>query len=341
MFSKHYSVLSLPLLLVGCLLGSDATAKPLAINAGFSGTMGINAGVSDTQSQFNIVDDNEQTQDLNNAGEAVTTGVLFPFFRLAYTTADLKTQYFLGQSPENILNSAIQYEIGVTHQFDKRQSMTFAYIPHVPFLKETWSDPFLTGASREQTDIDSNAMRVAYKFAPVQVEYSYASYSIEDEQSGSQSMSCNNQIRSCTAEEQASLNRDSDYHRLSAESSIPLWQGTYAKANVFYGTQDAKGESQSFDEFHYSLSIMTKYERHFVSVQAAFTDREYDAKNPIFDEVQEDNATRYSFLYSYTEPFDIKGSNLNIIYQKKENDANIEFYDSSTNFVSVGMSYSF
>ncbi|WP_366931724.1 DUF2860 family protein [Moritella sp.] len=39
--------------------------------------------------------------------------------------------------------------------------------------------------------------------------------------------------------------------------------------------------------------------------------------------------------------FDIKGSNLNIIYQNKENDANIEFYDSSTNFVSVGMSYSF
>ena len=258
--------------------------------------------------------------------------MLFPFFRLAYTTADLKTQYFLGQSPENILNSAIQYEIGVKHQFDKRQSMTFAYIPHVPFLKETWSDPFLINAPREKSDIDSSAARIAYKFAPVQVEYSYASYSIEDEQSGSENMS---------AEEQASLNRDSDYHRLSLESAIPLWQGTYAKANVFYGTQDAKGESQSFDEFHYSLSIMTKYERHFVSVQAAFTDREYDAKNPIFDEVQEDNAARYSFLYSYTEPFDIKGSNLNIIYQKKENDANIEFYDSSTNFVSVGMSYSF
>jgi len=333
MILKNYSLLSLPLLLTCSLLGfgSVAVAKPLAKSAGFSGTLGINAGVSETQGQFNI-DDNEQTQDLNNSGESISTGVLFPFFRVAYTTEDLQTQYFLGQSPENILNSAIQYELGVTHKFDQRQSMTFAYIPHVPFLKETWSDPFLTNAPREKTDIDSSAFRLAYKFMPVQVEYAYASYSLEDEQSGSQNMN---------AEEQASLNRDSDYQRLSLESLLPLWKGTYAKANVFYGTQDAKGESQSFDEFHYSLSIMTKYERHFFSVQAAFSKRKYDAENPMFGEVQEDDVARYSFLYSYSEPFDIDGTNLNIIYQNKENDANIEFYDSSTQFVSVGMSYSF
>jgi len=333
MILKNHRLLSLPLLLTCGLLGfgSVAVAKPLAKNAGFSGTLGINAGVSETQGQFNIHDDNEQIQDLNNAGEGVSTSVLFPFFRVAYTTEDLQTQYFLGQSPENILNSAIQYEIGVKHQFDERQSMTFAYIPHVPFLKETWSDPFLINAPREKSDIDSSAVRLAYKFSPVQIEYSYASYSIENEQSGSQ----------MSVEEQALLNRDSDYQRLSVESLFPLWQGIYAKANVFYGAQNAKGASQSFDEFHYSLSIMTKYERHFFSVQAAFSKREYDAENPMFGEVQEDDAARYSFLYSYFEPFDIEGTNLNIIYQNKENDANIEFYDSSTKLFSVGVSYSF
>lgn len=340
MISKDYRVVTLPILFATSLFSfSSVTAAELVKTAGFSGTIGINAGFNDTQSQFTIEDENEQNDDLNSAGESVSKGVLFPFFRVAYTTPDLKTQFFLGQSPENILNSAIQYEIGVKHQFDKRQSMTFAYIPHVPFLKETWSDPFLVNAPREKSDIDSSAARIAYKFAPVQIEYSYASYSIEDEQSGSQGMSCNNQV--CTAEEQASLDRDSDYQRLSLESLIPMWKGTYAKANVFYGDQEAKGDSQSFDEFHYSLSIMSKYERHFISVQAAFSDREYDAENPIFAEVQEDDVARYSFLYSYSEPFDIEGSNLNIIYQNKENDANIDFYDSSTNFVSVGMSYSF
>jgi hypothetical protein len=311
--------------------GSVAVAKPLAKSAGFSGAVGMNTGVSDTQSQFNIDNDNEQTQDLSNAGKAVSTEVFFPFFRLDYTTSDLQTQYFIGQSPEKILNSAIQYEIGVKHQFDERQSMTFAYIPDVPFLKETWSDPFLINAPREKSDIDSSAVRLAYKFAPVQLEYSYASYSIENEQSGSQ----------MSVEDQALLNRDSDYQRLSLESLFPLWQRVYAKANVFYGAQDAKGESQSFDEFHYSLSIMTKYERHFFSVQAAFSEREYNAENPIFGEVQEDDVTRYSFLYSYFEPFDIEGTNLNIIYQNRENDANIAFYDSSTKFFSVGLSYSF
>ncbi|QUM88453.1 DUF2860 family protein [Moritella sp. 36] len=331
MILKNHRILSLTLLLTCGLIGSVAVAKPLAKSAGFSGTVGINMGVSDTQSQFHIDDDNEQTQDLSNDGKAVSTEIFFPFFRLDYTTSDLQTQYFIGQSPDKILNSAIQYEIGVKHQFDERQSMTFAYIPDVPFLKETWSDPFLINAPREKSDIDSSAVRLAYKFSPVQIEYSYASYSIENEQSGSQ----------MSVEDQASLNRDSDYQRLSLESLFPLWQGIYGKANVFYGAQDAKGESQSFDEFHYSLSIMTKYERHFVSVQAAFSDREYNAKNPIFGEVQKDDVTRYSFIYSYSEPFDIEGTNLNIIYQNKKNDANIAFYDSSTKLFSVGMSYSF
>jgi len=338
---KNNNAFSLPLLFASSLLafGSVAIAKPLAKSAGFSGTIGVNVGVSDTQDQFNIHDDNKQISDLNSAPESVTTGVLFPFFRVAYTTDDLQTQYFLGQSPQNILDSAIQYELGVTHKFDKRQSMTLAYIPHVPFLKETWSDPFLTGAEREKTDIDSTAVRVAYKFMPVQIEYAYASYQIENEQSGSQNNACGSQT--CSAEQQDLLNRDSDYHRLSLESLIPLWKGTFAKGNAYYANQDAKGESQSFDELHYSVSIMTKYERHFLSLQAAFSDREYSAENPIFGQVQEEDAARYSIVYSYSAPFDIEDSNLNILYQNKDIDANIDFYDSTNQFVSIGMSYNF
>ncbi|MDX2321933.1 MAG: DUF2860 family protein [Moritella sp.] len=341
MISRKHCLFSLPLLLTSSLLGFGcvAIAKPLAKSPGFSGTIGVNAAVSDSQSQFTIDDDNEQTDDLNNAGESITTGFAFPFFRLAYTSDDLKTQYFLGQSTENILDSAIQYEIGVTHQFDKRQSMTLAYVPHVPFLKETWSDPFLTNAPRKKSDIDSSAVRIAYKFMPIKVEYAYASYSIEDEQSGSQNTACNGQI--CTAEEQASLERDSDYQRLSLESSIRLWQGSFLKANVFYADQDAKGDSQSFDEWHYSLSIMTKFDAHFLSLQAAFSDRKYDAENPIFGDVQQDNMARYSLFYSYAKPFNIEDSSLNIIYQNKDIDANIDFYDSTSSFVSVGMSYNF
>ncbi|MFT7684367.1 MAG: hypothetical protein ACI935_003895 [Moritella dasanensis] len=341
MISRKHCLLALPLLLTSSLLGfsSVAIAKPLAKSPGFSGSIGINAGFSNSDGQFNTDDDNAKTDDLSNAGEDISTGLLFPFFRLAYTTEDLQTQYFLGQSPQNILDSAIQYELGVTHQFDKRQSMTFAYIPHVPFLKETWSDPFLVGAEREKTDIDSTAVRVAYKFMPVQIEYAYASYDIEDDQSGAQINACGGQT--CTAEEQAVLKRDSDYQRLSLESSVRLWQGMFAKANVYYANQDSKGESQSYDELHYSLSIMTKYERHFLSVQAAFSDREYSAENPIFGQTQEQDATRYSLIYSYDKPFNIEDSNLNVIYQNKDIDANIDFYDSTTNFVSVGMSYNF
>lgn len=340
MISKKYSLPALLVFVVTSLagFGSVVNAKPRMDSAGLSGTIGINAGVNDSQDQFNI-EGNEQIDSLSNSGEAATTVLLFPFFRLAYTTEDLQTQYFFGQSPQNILDSAIQYELGVTHKFTQHQSMTLAYIPHIPFLDETWSDPFLLNESRQKTDVDLNAVRVAYKFMPVQVEYAYATYEIEDEQSGSQNTACGGQA--CTAEQLALLDRNSDYQRLSLESSLPIWKGVFAKANVYYAIQDANGESQSFDEFHYSLSIMTKFADHFLSIQAAFSDREYATENPIFAQVHEEDAARYSIIYSYTAPFNIDNSNLNIIYQNKDIDANINFYDSSNQFVSVGMSYNF
>jgi hypothetical protein len=344
-------VFSFPAILFcsGLLLYAGAcSAKPLAKKAGFGGVIGLNAGAIVSQSQLSVADDNAQIADLNSAAPTETKVLPFPFFRADYTFTDLTTQIFFGQSKSNILNSALQYELGITHQFSDWQALTLAYIPHIPLLKETWADPYLTGSPRQETDVDSRAVRLAYRFKPLTIKYAYGFYSLDDEQSGNSASLGDDPLnrgqcdgRNCTAQEQALLNRNSHYQRVTVDGFMPLGYGVFTKPSVYYGRSDADGDSQSFIEYHYSLSVFTSFGPHFISLQGAYTDREYEEANPIFSQLQQDAVTRYMFIYSYDQPFRLANSKLNILYQHKTLDSNIKFFDSQQQFVSLGISYNF
>lgn len=339
--NSNSHLLSLPsIIFMSCMVlyAGVCSAKPLAKKAGFGGVVGLNAGAIESQSQLSVGDDNAQIADLDSSAQAETKVLPFPFFRVDYTFTDLTTQLFLGQSKENILNSAFQYELGITHQFSDWQALTLAYIPHVPVLKETWADPYLTGSPRQETDVDSSAVRLAYRFKPLTVKYAYGFYALDDELSGEKGK-CDG--RNCTAQEQALLNRNSDYQRVTVDGFMPLGFGVFSKPSVYYGRSDADGDSQSFIEYHYSLSIFTSFGPHFFSLQGAYTDREYEEINPIFSQLQQDTVTRYMFIYSYDQPFRLANSKLNILYQYKTLDSNIDFFNSQQQFVSLGFSYSF
>jgi hypothetical protein len=338
-------VLSFPVILLfsGLLLFSGAcSGKPLAKKAGFGGVIGLNAGAIESQSQLSVGDDNAQIPDLNNSKNSLApteTKVLpFPFFRVDYTFTDLTTQLFVGQSKSNILNSAFQYELGITHQFSEWQALTLAYIPHIPVLKNAWVDPYLTGAPRQETDVESRAVRLAYRFKPLTVKYAYGFYSLDDEQSGN-SGKCDG--RDCTAQEQALLNRNSHYQRVSVDGFMPLGYGVFTKPSIYYGRSDADGDSQSFIEYHYSLSAFTSFGPHFISLKGTYTDREYEKDNPIFSQLQQDAVTRYMFIYSYDQPFRLANSKLNILYLSSTNNSNINFFDSQQQLISLGISYDF
>jgi hypothetical protein len=343
-------VLSFPAILFfsGLLLYASAcSAKPLAKKAGFGGVIGLNAGAIVSQSQLSVGDDNAQISDLNNSKNSLapteTTVLPFPFFRADYTFTDLTTQIFFGQSKSNILNSALQYELGITHQFSNGQALTLAYIPHIPLLKDAWADPYLTGAPRQETDVDSSAVRLAYRFKPLTVKYAYGFYNLDDEQSGNSASLGGGQCdgQNCTAQEQALLDRNSRYQRVTVDSFVPLGSGIFTTPRAYYGRSDADGDSQSFIEYHYSLSVFTSFGPHFISLQGAYTDREYEEANPIFSQLQQDAVTRYMFIYSYDQPFRLANSKLNILYQHKTLDSNIKFFDSQQQFVSLGISYNF
>lgn len=320
-------------------LATTVQAKPLAKSAGLSGTVGINTAVSYNRSQFNTDDDNKSTGSLNNSGDVNVAPAVFPFLGLAYTTQDMQTQYFIGQSKENILDSGLQYEIGFKQRFGDREELTVAYIPDFSVGNETWADPYVTGQDREETEINANGMRIAYKFLPLTFKYVYADIEIDDEKSGQSSTACNGSA--CSADEIRSLNRDAEFQSYTIEAVLPLVNGAWLTPSVSYIDKNAEGGSQSYTGYDMALRFSTLIGQTFMSIEGGYIKKEYDVINPIFDELQENKRMQVLFVYSYDKPFGWNNTKFNMLYKFYNDNSNIDFYDNHTQLVSMGLSYDF
>jgi hypothetical protein len=113
-------------------------AEPLSNTAGWEFTLNLNAGYTHSQSQLNTDDDNKITNDLSNSGQSTSSAIVFPLGRVQYTLADLNTQFFLGNSRDQVSTAQFQYEIGATHQFTDNSKLTLAIFPKLSLFNETW-----------------------------------------------------------------------------------------------------------------------------------------------------------------------------------------------------------
>ncbi len=126
-------------LLLSCLVAAPAIARPLADEGGWEFSASINAGYTSSQSNLSTDDNQEVITDLNSEAAPHNRFIAYPFARVQYTTEDLKTQFFLGNSRDQIATSQFQYELGVVHQFVNNSQLTVAYFPELPIFNETYS----------------------------------------------------------------------------------------------------------------------------------------------------------------------------------------------------------
>ncbi len=314
------------------LLPMAGLSRPLAKSDGPHYVLSLNAGYAESQGQFDTDSDNAITPDLNNRGQTSDKLLLMPLFKFDYTFNDQRSQIFIGNSAERILNSQFQYELGFHQQWGKYNQFTFAYIPHIPVFKETWEDPFLVGEARSETGQFSQAFRVAYRYGLISLKYAVAMNEIETERSGAADY---------TEQEQALLRRDGRYDRLTAEVMLPLAKGFFLKPILYVAQRDAEGESTSFDEINARLSLVARMDRHFIALQGAYGIKDYAVANPVFDVVQQDDAVSVMLLYSYAEAFNFEPLKFNVIVSARDVDSNIEFYEQRSRFISAGFSYEF
>lgn len=333
-FPRH---LLLSLTTCSLLLSQAApvVGRPLAQKPGFGADLAITTAVIQQTSQFNADDDNEITPDLNNSGQKVSDATFFPLARLDFTLQDLQTQFFLGNSRDNVGKGQFQIELGVTHQYADKTEITLAYFPKLPFLGETWKDPYLTNQAREKTDENAQGGRLALNNisgTPVSAEYAFAFNRIEDEYGGAS-------LPGLSQAEMDSLHRDAHYQRLSMDYTLPISAEIILKPGVFYTKSDAKGETNSFDEYALRLQAIYRSGRHLVTGTALYANSVTDATNPIFDSRQHDNRYSLFALYNYLQPFGWKNWSIIGLGFISQTGSNISFYEKESAGLSLGVGY--
>lgn len=314
---------------------TNTSARPLAAKPGWGADLALTVGYSQKQSQFNVDDDNRVTQDLTNSGKETSEALMFPLARLDYTLDDLKTQFFLGNSRENVGKGAFQIEFGATHQFKDNSKLTLAYFPELPFVGDTWKDPYLTGQAREKTEETAQGGRVELRNVGgslLDVQYAFADSNIETELSGTNLSYLSDLDRS-------KLHRDAQFHRLSIDHLLPLNASFMLKPGIMYTRADAKGEANSSDEYALRLQMIFRQSRHFLTGSATYGRLTAKADNPIFNQREKTNRVSLFALYKYQKPFDLENWSFLALGFLGESDSNINFYNQSGLGVGIGAAY--
>lgn len=311
-------------------------AKPLSDENGWQFNLSLNAGVAQSRSQFNTNDDNAVTEDLNNSGQSNTTFLAYPFLRVQYTFNDRNSQFYLGNSRDQISTAQFQYELGYVHQFQDKSKVTLAAFPRLSLLNETWQDPFLVGEERKVTKQNIGGGRIAIERilgSPFSVKYALASGSVDNEQSG--------QSWSLDEESLALLNRDSFYQRVELEMGFPLAKGAFLKPNIQYTQRDADGAANSYDEFagQFSFLVVRKQHMWITTIKAGY--RAYEIENPLFNLKQDTHFAGIFSIYRYKNMFDLKNWNWTMIAGYNREDSEITFYNSTGLVLTSGIVYIF
>lgn len=329
------------MLLLGALLSAPLAAKPLAEEAGWQFVLSVNAGYVSGKSNMSTEDDNEIIDDLQSDADSSKRFIAFPFVRAQYTTEDLNTQFFLGNSRDQISTAQFQYELGVTQQFADKSKLTLALFPELPLFNETWEDPYLVGQKRVETDENAQGGRIEFSRiagSPITLKYAYAVSDVDSERSGA-SVLIDGELLS----EQAlqSLQRDSQYHRFAIETMFPIYSKIFLKPTLQYTARLADGDAHSYDDYNVQLGLLIFNGRHTSITTLNIGLTQYDQKNPVFNMKQDSvNAGLFS-VYSYAQAFNYKPLTFSLIAGYSQKDSDITFYDESGLMVSTGLAYKF
>lgn len=329
-------------LLLTSLLVPSAYARPLAEDAGWEFTISLNAGYVSGQSNLSVSDENEVISDVYSEAESTNSFIGFPFARVQYTTEDLNTQFFLGNSRDQISISQFQIELGVAHQFDNKSQLTVAYFPQLPMFNETWQDPFLTNSARIETDENAQGGRFELSRvagSPITLKYAFALTTIKDDKSGQNWLNKNGD--GLTAQALQGLQRSGQYHRLAMETMFPVYSKVFLKPTLQYTTRLADGDANSFDDYNFQLGLMVFRGRHTSITTVNIGTTSYKNTNPIFNAKQDSiNAGIFS-AYNYSQAFNIVPLSFTLIAGYNQKDSDIAFYDENGLIVSTGLSYTF
>jgi hypothetical protein len=202
---------------------------------------------------------------------------------VTYTFENKATELFFGNSLEDFLQFDFSTTLGVRHQTDKLGIFEVASLS-TPLATEVWEDPYLTDASRDETDRTSDGFRLqwgAILGSNFDVSVSSREVDIDDERSGDSLVAAGD----ITASEQELLDRNGDITVASIIYNRRIDEGGFLIVTGNSIDYDLDGDAMSNDGISMKLTYGTRLDpRKRLVTNFEIGSFDYDKRNPVFDE---------------------------------------------------------
>jgi hypothetical protein len=282
------------------------------------------------QPQIGSVNDAPRSDD---AVHAVFTG------EVNYTFEN-RWQAFFGTAIEDAVTLDGVTQLGVRKDMGSPGVLQVGYVfSGIP--TQTWEDPYAEGVDREETDRDSNGVRVQWDRilgSGFQSTLTYRDVSIERERSGQGVLSV-----PCDAACQDQLRRDGDQYSFDVSYLFKLGEGSrhLLRPLVRYTTNDRDGEAMSGDAYRLQLSYVFLGQGYSVASNVAYGSTSQDERNPIFGVKTDADLFAVDTTVFYRLPiasgrWQAVGS---VLWGEEDND--VRFHNNEVFSISVGAMYRF
>ncbi|CZF79339.1 hypothetical protein GCE9029_01404 [Grimontia celer] len=324
-----------PLLTTIALLPLAANAG-LADKGGLSGEISVIAGMTSTDSNLSTNGNATKNAPLNSTGEQEASSIVGALGSLSFTFGQgLDKQIFVGTSREDIAIGTIALELGYRQQLDSGTKVSLSYLPTV-LAEDVWKDPFNVGSARAETEKTGDAYRLQFDRiggSMFSLDLAYAQTDVEEELSGS--------TQGLTTAEQQSLNRSGDTFYSKVSYRQFLGKGLGVAPAFVYMKNESDGDAMSHQTYGGELSYFSFAGRNKIVLTGKYHYRDYDASHPIFGEVRNDSEFSAFLAYEYAHFFEVHPLSFVTLAGYNNTDSNIDFYNASEFFGSVGITYRF
>ena len=328
----QYSILALSL----CLSASTfaATATPLAAEKGYSGEISLQTGFASVRSNLNTYGD-ASISDLNQSASSHSDSLILPLGNITYTFDDLNRQVYAGMNRSDIAVGNLVMEVGARQKLASGTVLDVSFIPGF-ITKDVWADPFKTGANRDKTDARTTALRFKVDNiggTSISLDSAYSFNNVDNDKAGAS--------RGLSRQQQDLLRRDSTAFFIKADFRQPLSATSFLKPAFSMTTAEADGSANSYIAYGAEVTYFKVLDRNLLALTASYSNRDYEAVNPVFNKARTDNEFGLFAAYEHKHFMGWQNWSFISLAGLGMSESNIDFYDSKQYMMSVGMNYQF
>lgn len=301
--------------------------EPLGDKVGVSGfaNLGITGGEMSTNfiARVDVIDIDMSDDTIDDLGSPSSKGFVSPIaaIELGYTFRNKKTRVSVGNDFTNYLQFDRSTMLALRHDFDAVGTLQVSYETSSALATEVWSDPYLTGASRDETDLDISGFGITWDRifgSNFELKLRATERDIDNENSG--------ESQPLTPAERQLLDRNGDVYRVELGYLYTSSNRKHIfRPNIRYTDRDLDGGAMSTETIAAELSYVYLPAQGWRWVNKfRISDYDGDEINPLFGERNDGNGYSLSTALFF-RGFGLEQWSPNIAFNYVKDDADIAF----------------